>query len=348
MSGLFGPPISDIWGKSTRRRKRREAANEELESEEEKQEKGGGRKRSRGTAKKLPADVAALLGEAHTELIGGVEERAISLLGEVVRRQPDHPDAYATLSEIYENRGGPEDDAKALQLALVAAHLAPSEATAWRRVAMLSMESARRDRDHRGAAPGDDAAAAARATDDQGGGGRRGIKAPGSPRGGSGVFSEDERIAFDALGRVLKLDGRDAAAAADRAALYASHQLLGPATDELEKFLRKSDKESGGERTTDEIGLELVLAEHAAMAGRLDVAKRALKRALRDSAAPGLGPEDPRREETRARASIDLARLLYEAGDFPGAAAALGDRRLDEPLDVAVVRGACAAGAGNG
>ena len=139
MSSLFGPAISDIWGKSTRRRKRRQAAEEDAESDEE---RGGARKRARGGAKKLPAEVAALLGEAHAEVIGGDEERAISLLGEVVRRVPEAPDAYATLSEIYEGRGAAEDEAKALQLALVAAHLAPSDATAWRRVAVLSMEAA--------------------------------------------------------------------------------------------------------------------------------------------------------------------------------------------------------------
>ena len=86
MSSLFGPAISDIWGKSTRRRKRRQAAEEDAESDEE---RGGARKRARGGAKKLPAEVAALLGEAHAEVIGGDEERAISLLGEVVRRVPE-------------------------------------------------------------------------------------------------------------------------------------------------------------------------------------------------------------------------------------------------------------------
>ncbi|KAH8097403.1 hypothetical protein JL720_294 [Aureococcus anophagefferens] len=175
MSSLFGPAISDIWGKSTRRRKRRQAAEEDAESDEE---RGGARKRARGGAKKLPAEVAALLGEAHAEVIGGDEERAISLLGEVVRRVPEAPDAYATLSEIYEGRGAAEDEAKALQLALVAAHLAPSDATAWRRVAVLSMEAARR-------APADGSTPSP----------------PRSPRSGAlskaAAFTDDERVAFE-------------------------------------------------------------------------------------------------------------------------------------------------------
>ena len=75
MSSLFGQAISDIWGKSTRRRKRRQAAEEDAESDEE---RGGARKRARGGAKKLPAEVAALLGEAHAEVIGGDEERVLA------------------------------------------------------------------------------------------------------------------------------------------------------------------------------------------------------------------------------------------------------------------------------
>ena len=331
MSSLFGPAISDIWGKSTRRRKRRQAAEEDAESDEE---RGGARKRARGGAKKLPAEVAALLGEAHAEVIGGDEERAISLLGEVVRRVPEAPDAYATLSEIYEGRGAAEDEAKALQLALVAAHLAPSDATAWRRVAVLSMEAARR-------APADGSIPSP----------------PRSPRSGAlskaAPFTDDERVAFDALSRVLKLDPRDAAAAADIAALYASRNMPGAATDELERFLAKQD--GAGPRTTDEISLDLVLAEHAAAAGRAALAKEALARALEDAAEPAPQPgaagartdDDARRAETRQRAAIDLARLLYDEGDFDGARRALGSRRPDEPLDVAVVRGACEARAGD-
>ncbi|KAH8074587.1 hypothetical protein JL721_2154 [Aureococcus anophagefferens] len=286
MSSLFGPAISDIWGKSTRRRKRRQAAEEDAESDEE---RGGARKRARGGAKKLPAEVAALLGEAHAEVIGG-DERAL---------------------EIYEGRGAAEDEAKALQLALVAAHLAPSDATAWRRVAVLSMEAARR-------APADGSTPSP----------------PRSPRSGAlskaAAFTDDERVAFDALSRVLKLDPRDAAAAADIAALYASRNMPGAATDELERFLAKQD--GAGPRTTDEISLDLVLAEHAAAAGRAALAKEALARALEDAAEPAPQPgaagartdDDARRAETRQRAAIDLARLLYDEGDFDGGGARWG------------------------
>ncbi|KAH8097404.1 hypothetical protein JL720_295 [Aureococcus anophagefferens] len=120
----------------------------------------------------------------------------------------------------------------------------------------------------------------------------------------------------------------------------------GAATDELERFLAKQD--GAGPRTTDEISLDLVLAEHAA--ARAAALARRRSRALEDAAEPAPQPgaagartdDDARRAETRQRAAIDLAPPLTRA-----TGGALGSRRPDEPLDVAVVRGACEARAGD-
>ena len=63
-----------------------------------------------------------------------------------MRRAPEHPDAYASLSELFEARGTPEDARKALQLALVAAHLEQKNPQSWRRVGMIALDVARRRR----------------------------------------------------------------------------------------------------------------------------------------------------------------------------------------------------------
>lgn len=75
--------------------------------------------------RKLPIEVAALLGEAHADVISGREERAISILGEVVRRSPEAPEAYSTLSAVYEARSAEEDVLTNLERAqqLVRSHI---------------------------------------------------------------------------------------------------------------------------------------------------------------------------------------------------------------------------------
>lgn len=72
MSDLFGPAISDIWGKSTRRRKRREAKAEAKELDATMEEEGPPKRPTkRRPPKKLSPEVSGLLGEAHAEMISG-------------------------------------------------------------------------------------------------------------------------------------------------------------------------------------------------------------------------------------------------------------------------------------
>lgn len=279
------------------------------------------KKKANSQSRKLPIEVAALLGEAHADVISGREERAISILGEVVRRSPEDPEAYGTLSAVYEGKGDRVSLGRAQQLALVAAHLAPQDAAAWRRVAMLSLELA-----------GSSSSSSSSAT--------------------------YEQSATEALARVLKLEPRDAAAAADRAALRAASGKVDGAVDELVSFL-----DAGGRRgddrpaaTVDDVALELVLAENALVAGRRDVARGALKRAVADATRALSRREEPEdadapdvdpatMAESRDRASLELATLEYGERRWTEALAAVDaaaeGRDGEEPLDLVVLRGAC-------
>ena len=134
---VFGPAMADVWGVTTKKRKRKQAQRDERIQSDYEARHGG----SRPNAKSLHPEVAAVAGEAHGALIVGNRDRAIQLFGEVVRRAPDHPDAYATLSEVFEARSDEGDLEKALQLALVAAHLQTDDPEGWRRVAILALDS---------------------------------------------------------------------------------------------------------------------------------------------------------------------------------------------------------------
>ncbi|KAJ8601213.1 hypothetical protein CTAYLR_003281 [Chrysophaeum taylorii] len=305
--GLFGPGIAEIWGPNARRRMKRQREAEASDPLLDMEARGTTTpkrtpKKSRREARKVPVEVERLIGEAHVDLISGHEDRAIQVLGEVVRRAPDLPEAYSTLSEVFEARGGPPDLERAQQLSLVAAHLAPQDAAAWRRVAMLSLELVSR---------------------------------------GKAV----ERTAAEALSRVLKLEPRDAAAAADRAALRAASGDANAAVDELLEFVNRRRRR--GEATADDVAVELALAENALEAGRRDVAREALRRAMSEA----LGIEEA--GAMRDRAALELATLDYGDGRWCAALETI-DRAAEargartEPLDLAVLRGACGARLGRG
>jgi tetratricopeptide (TPR) repeat protein len=134
---VFGPAMADVWGVTTKKRKRKQAQRDERIQSDYEARHGA----PRTNAKSLHPEVAAVAGEAHGALIVGNRDRAIQLFGEVVRRAPDHPDAYATLSEVFEARSDEGDLEKALQLALVAAHLQTEDPEGWRRVAILALDS---------------------------------------------------------------------------------------------------------------------------------------------------------------------------------------------------------------
>ncbi|KAJ1450751.1 hypothetical protein M885DRAFT_531397 [Pelagophyceae sp. CCMP2097] len=346
---IFGPAISEIWGAGSsggrRKSKKQKRSRGDAIEDEISAELGGAaaaaKPRKRHRPKHLPpkmsAEVAALLGEAHDAIVGGQDDRAIQLLGEVVRLAPESPDAYATLSALYESRPAATDADlnRANQLALVAAHLAPRDAPSWRRVAELSLELATRAADN-DAVVGEDC----------------------------GSRAQHEATALDALAKVLELDPKDAAAAADRAALHASTGAPLDAADELQAFVARR-REQLGEASPDEIALQLVLAENAKLVGRRDVARTALRRALEEANKWALGNEDDSKrhhaalQDTRSRAAVELATLEYEDARYEVALEILrsatlveeeddaADDAAAEPLDVATLRGAAEARLGN-
>ena len=62
------------------------------------------------------------MGEANLQYVRGEVETAIRMCMEVIRQEPGVPEPFQTLSSLYEDEG--EHD-RALQFALIAAHLAP-------------------------------------------------------------------------------------------------------------------------------------------------------------------------------------------------------------------------------
>lgn len=160
-----------------------------------------------------------------------------------------------------------------------------------------------------------------------------------------------EQSALEALSRVLKLEPRDAAAAADRAALRSASGDVDAAVDELVAFT-SAGKQPGEVASVDDVSLKLVLAENALAAGRRDVARTALELAVSDAShalANATSAEidvDPiEMLQSRDRASLELAKLNYDDGRWNDALTAVEGagqgREGDEPLDLAVMRGAC-------
>ncbi|CAG5083170.1 Similar to GTF3C3: General transcription factor 3C polypeptide 3 (Homo sapiens), partial [Cotesia congregata] len=87
----------------------------------------------------LPTALKGLMGEANLQYARGHNEVAIRMCMEIIREVPSAPEAYQTLSMIYES----EDPEKALHFALIAAHLSPKDCDQWINLANKSLQ--RRD-----------------------------------------------------------------------------------------------------------------------------------------------------------------------------------------------------------
>ncbi|KAK7794019.1 hypothetical protein R5R35_007451 [Gryllus longicercus] len=91
------------------------------------------RRRRRG----LPPALLGLMGEANVRYARGEKEVAISMCLEIIRQMPTAPEPFHTLSVLYEEMGAAD---KALQFALIAAHLSPQDVNQWIRLAESSEE----------------------------------------------------------------------------------------------------------------------------------------------------------------------------------------------------------------
>jgi tetratricopeptide (TPR) repeat protein len=79
-----------------------------------------------------PEDVSRKLGEATLLYSAADYAGAAALLSEVIRLAPTVPDAYALLSSVHEARGAHR---RALDFAMIGAHLSPRDGGAWRSLA---------------------------------------------------------------------------------------------------------------------------------------------------------------------------------------------------------------------
>lgn len=95
-----------------------------------------GRKRPRNRYN-LPPALKGLMGEANLRCARGDHDSAIKMCLEIIRQVPKAPEPFQTLAGIYEELGHHE---KSLQMALIAAHLSPSDAYQWIHLAVTSEE----------------------------------------------------------------------------------------------------------------------------------------------------------------------------------------------------------------
>ncbi|XP_028320826.1 general transcription factor 3C polypeptide 3 isoform X2 [Gouania willdenowi] len=142
-------------GKTKKKLKDREKDDDEDEDEEEEAEEGDvtvgdvfalemeldreSKKMMRGRRQgsKLPRALRGLMGEANIRYARGEKEAAILMCMEIIRQAPLAYEPFSTLAMIYEDD---EDVDKALQFALIAAHLNPSDCEEWIRLAEMSLE----------------------------------------------------------------------------------------------------------------------------------------------------------------------------------------------------------------
>lgn len=82
---------------------------------------------------RLSTALLGLMGEANLRFVKGDVDIAEKMCHEIIRQVPSASEPYQTLSNIYEHN--PE---KSLQFALLAAHLSPSDADEWLRLANIS------------------------------------------------------------------------------------------------------------------------------------------------------------------------------------------------------------------
>lgn len=84
---------------------------------------------------RLSAALLGLMGEANLRFARGDVETAEKMCHEIIKQVPTAPEPYQTLAQIYEH-----DQEKSLQFSLLAAHLGPSDANEWLRLATLLKE----------------------------------------------------------------------------------------------------------------------------------------------------------------------------------------------------------------
>lgn len=92
-------------------------------------------KRHRRVTRLTPA-LMGLMGEANLRFARGDIETAEKMCHEIIKQVPTASEPYQTLAQIYEN-----DSTKHLQFSLLAAHLRPSDANEWLRLAALCKQS---------------------------------------------------------------------------------------------------------------------------------------------------------------------------------------------------------------
>ncbi|CAG9796410.1 unnamed protein product [Diatraea saccharalis] len=90
--------------------------------------------RRRKVTRLTPA-LMGLMGEANLRFVRGEKEIAEKMCHEIIKEVPDAAEPYQTLAQIYE-----DDPEKSLQFSLLAAHLNPSDANEWLRLAAISKQ----------------------------------------------------------------------------------------------------------------------------------------------------------------------------------------------------------------
>uniref|UniRef100_A0A1S3XGB5 General transcription factor 3C polypeptide 3-like n=1 Tax=Nicotiana tabacum TaxID=4097 RepID=A0A1S3XGB5_TOBAC len=87
------------------------------------------RGRRKGTKNKVSSELKRKLGDATLHYAHGRYEEAIHVLNEVIRLSPNLPDPYHTLGLIYNAIG---DKKRSMDFYMLAAHLAPKDASLWK------------------------------------------------------------------------------------------------------------------------------------------------------------------------------------------------------------------------
>ncbi|XP_009781369.1 uncharacterized protein LOC107832204 isoform X1 [Nicotiana tabacum] len=95
------------------------------------------RGRRKGTKNKVSSELKRKLGDATLHYAHGRYEEAIRVLNEVIRLSPNLPDPYHTLGLIYNAIG---DKKRAMDFYMLAAHLAPKDASLWKLLVDWSIE----------------------------------------------------------------------------------------------------------------------------------------------------------------------------------------------------------------
>ncbi|KAK2168890.1 hypothetical protein LSH36_13g03043 [Paralvinella palmiformis] len=95
-----------------------------------------GRPKNSSRKSRLPSHLLGLMGEANMRYAQGQTDEAIKMCMEIIRNVPSAYEPFQTLGMIYEERG---DDKRAMQYALIAAHLC-SDTQEWLRVADMCNE----------------------------------------------------------------------------------------------------------------------------------------------------------------------------------------------------------------